>query len=157
MKKFRDQEKQRLFGQRRYSNKEIKQRVREQGHDPMDTRSNEDLNQNHFTLHSWDNPEETEWSEDEIVLEHKRMARKMEERGIKHNSPVTDPFGDGHDTPVQSNAREEARMEAMAQEKLMKDRRKERDLGLEGVGAPENLGKTAKLTAPEADKDFKFY
>ena len=156
MNKMREREKQRFFGQRRLSNKEIKQRIREKGHDPMDTRSNDDLNTGHFITHSWDNPDETDWSEDEIVLEHKRMARKMEERGIKHTSPLTDPFGDGHDTPVQRNAREEARMEAMAQEKLGKDRRKERDLGLKNVGAPGSIGKKARLTSPESKKDIKF-
>lgn len=123
----------------------------------MDTRSNENLNDGHFILHSWDQPGETDWSEDDIVLEHKRLARKMENRGINHSSTLTDPFGDGHDTPVQRNAREEARMEAMAQEKLGKDRRKERDLGLEGVGAPANLGKKAALTSPESKDSSKFF
>lgn len=154
---MREQEKQRFFGQRRRSNQEIKNRLEDKGRDPMDTRSNDDLNDGHFILHSWDNPEETSWSEDDIVLEHRRVARKMEERGLKHRSPLTDPFGDGHDTPVQRNAKRDAQMEAMAQEKMGKDRRKERDLGLEGVGAPGKLGKKAELEAPEAKDSTKFF
>jgi len=157
MNRMRDQEKQRLFGQRRLSNQEIKQRLREGGHDPMDTRSNENLNDGHFILHSWDDPEDTDWSEDDIVLEHKRLSRKMEERGMKHKSALTDPYGDGHDSRVQRNAREEARMEAMAQEKIGKDRRNERDLGLEGVGAPGSLGEKAELQIPESKDSSKFF
>lgn len=156
MDQIRETQRQRLFGQRRYSNSMIKERLEDAGHNPMNTRSNEELNRGHFILHSWDKPGETDWSEDDIVLEHRRLSRKMEERGIKHDSNLTDPFGDGHDSQIQRNAREDAQLEAMA-EATNSNRDKTKDYGLGNIPTAEMLGGKAKLTAPETKNSKNYF